>query len=67
MVGLEFSFSFHAAVKENMELLMSWEVVKIEHKASLNGDIVWLDGLITGPEGEDVISSQGKILVTESL
>ena len=40
MLGLDFSFCFQAAVKENMELLMSWEVVKIEHKASLNGDLV---------------------------
>ena len=67
MVGLEFSFCFHTAVKENMELMMSWEVVKIEHKDSLNGDIVWLDGVVKGPDGEDVISSQGKILVTDTL
>lgn len=67
MVGLEFSFCFHTAVKENMELLMSWEVVKIEQKDSLNGDIVWLDGVVKGPDGEDVISSQGKILVTDTL
>ena len=67
MVGLEFSFCFRTAVKENMELLMSWEVVKIEHKDSLNGDIVWLDGVVKGPDGEDVISSQGKILVTDTL
>ena len=50
-----------------MELLMSWEVVKIEHKDSLNGDIVWLDGVVKGSDGEDVISSQGKILVTDTL
>ena len=67
MVGLEFSFCFHTAVKENLELLMSWEVVNIEHKASLDGDIVWLDGVVTDPDGEEVISSQGKILVTDTI
>ena len=67
MVGLEFTFGFLAAVKENMKLLMSWEVVKIEHKTSLGGDIVWLEGTVSGPEGEDLISGKGKILVTGTL
>ena len=67
MLGLEFSFCYHAAVTVNMALLMSWEVVKIEHKASLDGDIVWLEGTVSGPDGEAVISGEGKILVTDTI
>ena len=67
MLGLEFSFRYHAAVTVNMALSMSWEVVKIEHKDSLDGDIVWLEGTVSGPDGEAVIDGEGKILVADTL
>lgn len=67
MLGLEFSFCFHAAVTVNMNLLMSWEVVEIEYNAELDGDIVGLKGVVSGPDGEALITGEGKILVTDSL
>jgi len=66
MLGLEFSFEFRSAAKENDELIMLWEVMKIQYKNSLNGNLIWLKGTVSGIEGE-VLSSEGKVLVTDKF
>ena len=67
MLGLEFSFNFRSATRIDKVLLMSWRVTKIKYKDSLKGNLVWLVGSITDSEGEEIISSSGKILLTNEL
>lgn len=60
MLGLEFSFRFLKAVKAGGTLEMEWEVVAVEPKASLGGEIVTLEGRATNEEGVVVLPGTGK-------
>ena len=67
MLGLEFSFRFLKAVKAGETVDMEWNVVTTEPKASLNGEIVALDGKATNQRGETVVTGVGKILAVRKL
>jgi acyl dehydratase len=67
MLGLEFTFRFRKAVKAGESIALAWEVVAAEPKASLQGVLVTLEGKATNPQGEAVLTSTGKVLVTDKL
>lgn len=67
MLGLEFSFQFRKAVRAGDTLEMTWEVVAVEPKDRLNGDLVSLRGVITNQAGAEVLGATGKVLVTATL
>lgn len=67
MLGLEFSFVFRKAVRAGDALEMTWEVVAVDRKDSLNGDIVSLRGSVTNQAGAEVLGATGKVLVTAAL
>ncbi len=67
MVGLEFSFKFKAAVRPGETLRFHWEVIEVNWNEKLNGDIVTLSGFISNSEGKELLTSSGKVLVTEKL
>jgi acyl dehydratase len=67
MLGLEFAFRFLKAVKAEETIDMMWKVVATEPKASLNGEIVTLEGKATNQQGHAVLTGTGKVLVTDKL
>ena len=67
MLGLEFTFRFRKAVKADEQIIMEWEIVAAEYKASLQGTLVSLQGKATNQEGQEVLTGSGKILATEKL
>jgi len=67
MVGLEFSFQFLKAIGTGELVNLEWEVISIQNKPSLNGEIVELKGKITNENGATVLTGRGKILVTAQL
>ena len=67
MVGLEFSFRFHKAIKAGETIDMEWEIIKVEPKASLQGVILTLDGKAVNQEEQVAVTCMGKILVTKQL
>ena len=67
MLGLEFTFRFRKAVKAGEMIDMAWEVVAAEPKASLQGELVTLEGKATNPQGQIVLNGVGKVLVTDTL
>jgi acyl dehydratase len=67
MLGLEFAFRFHKAVKAEESIRMEWEVVAAEYKRSLGGHLVSLEGKAMNQQGEVVVSGRGKVLVTTTL
>ena len=67
MLGLEFTFNFRKAVKAGEQITLEWEVVHTEPKASLQGIIADLAGKATNAQGEIVLTSKGKVLVTAKL
>ncbi|HEX7735233.1 MAG TPA: MaoC family dehydratase [Ktedonobacteraceae bacterium] len=67
MLGLEFTFRFRKAVKAGERITMDWEILSAVYKASLQGEIVTLQGIATNPQGEVVLEGQGKILAVDQL
>ena len=67
MLGLEFNFRFLKVVKAEDSITMDWEVVSVEPKASLQGEIVTLEGTITDQQGQVVLTGSGKILAVDRL
>ncbi len=66
MLGVEFSFRFHAPVRPCEELRMAWTVVNIEPNKRLGG-LVTLEGQVTNPAGHDLVTGVGKVIVTDHL
>ena len=66
-LGLEFTLRFTGPVRPEERLEMVWEVVEVTHKPKLNGEIVKIDGRVTNPEGELVLTGTGTVLVAHSL
>ena len=66
-LGLEFTLRFTGPVRPEERLEMVWEVVEVTHKPKLNGEIVKIDGRITDPTGEVVMTGTGTVLVAHSL
>jgi len=66
-LGLEFTLRFTGPVRPEERLVMVWEVVEVTHKPKLNGEIVKIDGRITNPDGEVVMTGTGTVLVAQRL
>jgi acyl dehydratase len=67
MVGLEFSLKFKGPVRPGDVLLFRWEVTDVVWNEKLGGDIVVLAGSVSNSAGTEILSSQGKVLVSERL
>lgn len=67
MLGLEFTFRFHQAVKVGETVSMEWQVVTAEPKASLQGVIASLEGKAINDHGQVVLTGSGKVLITATL
>ena len=65
MLGLEFDLKFHRAVRAGETLHLRWEVLSVEWKESLRGDLVQLRGSVSTAEGYEVLTSTGTILLTD--
>lgn len=66
-LGLEFTLRFSAPVRPDERLEMVWEVVDVAPKPKLNGEIVKLDGRVTNPAGQVVLSGTGTVLVAHAI
>ncbi|MDR5818949.1 DUF1289 domain-containing protein [Caballeronia sp. LZ043] len=62
-LGLEFGIRLRRAVKANDTLTMRWQVIDAKWKASLNGDLVKLEGSARNQSGETVIEATATIVV----
>ncbi len=67
MLGLEFAFRFLAPARADEELAMEWQVVAVEAKPKLHGDIVKLAGSVRNAQGAEIVSGTGTVLVVERL
>jgi acyl dehydratase len=67
MLGLEFTFRFRKAVHAGDTIDLCWEVIEVTPKASLQGDLVTLEGRITNQDGVECLGATGKVLVTGRL
>ena len=63
-LGLEYGFRFRKAVPAGETMTMSWEVIAIEQKASLGGELVSLEGIVVNREGVEFMTGTGLVLVT---
>lgn len=64
-LGLDFRMQFRRAVPATATLQLSWTVTAVEAKASLGGELVSLDGRVSGDDGTLYVSAQGLVLVKE--
>jgi predicted Fe-S protein YdhL (DUF1289 family) len=62
-LGLEFGIKLTRAVKANDVLTMHWRVTEAKWKASLNGDLVKLEGGARNQLGETVMKATATIVV----
>jgi predicted Fe-S protein YdhL (DUF1289 family) len=62
-LGLEFGIKLTRAVKANDLLTMRWQVIEAKWKASLNGDLVKLEGGARNQLGETVMKATATIVV----
>jgi len=67
MVGLEFSLKFLGPARPADVLRFRWEVMDVVWSEKLGGDIVSLAGSVRNATGTEILTSQGKVLVSESL
>jgi acyl dehydratase len=66
-LGLEFTLRFLGPVRPGERLEMVWDVVDVTDKPKLNGEIVKMEGRVTNPAGEAVLTGTGTVLVARSL
>jgi acyl dehydratase len=62
-LGLGFEFRFVKAVPAGVELTLEWTISDIEHKPSLAGDIVSVDGRAADDAGTVYVTATGRNLV----
>jgi predicted Fe-S protein YdhL (DUF1289 family) len=62
-LGLEFGIRLTRAVKADDTLTMHWQVTEAKWKASLNGDLVKLEGGASNQLGEPVMKATATIVV----
>ena len=67
MVGLEFSLKFQAPARPGEILRFRWEVIDVAWNEKLRGDIVSLAGSVCNSAGAEILTSQGKVLVSGNL
>lgn len=63
MLGLEFRFRFRRAVLAGEPIELAWDVVAVQPKPTLRGDLVLLAGRILNAAGEQAVRAVGKVLV----
>jgi len=66
-LGLEFTLRFAGPVRPEERLEMVWDVVEVSPKPKLNGEIVKIDGRVTNPAGDVVLTGTGTVLVARTL
>jgi acyl dehydratase len=64
-LGLEFKLHFHRAVHAGDTLELAWTVTRVQPKASLGGDLVWLDGQARNQRGEVALAATATLLVMD--
>ena len=64
-LGLEFKLHFHRAVRAGDTLELAWTVTRVQWKASLGGDLVWLEGEARNQRGEVALAATATLLVTD--
>lgn len=64
-LGLEFKLHFHRAVRAGDTLELAWTVSRVQWKASLGGDLVWLEGEARNQQGEVALAATATLLVTD--
>ncbi|WP_310633572.1 MaoC family dehydratase [Paraburkholderia sp.] len=62
-LGLEFDMKLKRAAHAHDVITFEWRVVDAHWKASLNGDLVKLDGTATNQRGETLVIGRATILV----
>jgi acyl dehydratase len=67
MVGLEFSLNFQGPARPGDVFRFCWEVIDVVWSEKLGGDIVSLAGSVINSEGTEILTSQGKVLVSANL
>lgn len=66
-LGLDFRIRFRKAAYPDELLRIEWVVMGVEFKEKLKGEIVQLEGSMTNPKGEVVLSGVGSVLVADQL
>ena len=62
-LGLGFEFRFVKAVPAGAELTLEWTIAGIEHKVSLDGDVVSVEGRAVDDAGVVYVTATGRNLV----
>jgi acyl dehydratase len=62
-LGLGFEFRFVKAVRAGTELRLEWTITAVEHKPSLAGDIVSVEGRAVDDAGVVYVTATGRNLV----
>lgn len=63
--GLEFGYKLKRAVPSGLDAVLTWRIVAIEPARKLGGDIVKLEGELTGEDGRVYIEGKGALLLIE--
>ena len=66
-LGLEFKLHFHKAVRAGDTLHLDWTVTRVQWKASLGGDLVWLEGEASNQFGELMLAATATLLVMDKM
>ncbi len=64
-LGLEFKLHFHKAVRAGDTLQLAWTVTRVQWKASLGGDLVWLEGEARNQRNEVALAATATLLVMD--
>jgi acyl dehydratase len=64
-LGLEFSFRLRKAARAGDTLRLRWRVVRVEPKASLAGELVFLEGEVRDGAGEVAVTAAATVLLTD--
>ncbi|HVE09818.1 MAG TPA: MaoC family dehydratase [Paraburkholderia sp.] len=62
-LGLEFDIKLKKAVRSGDTLTLAWQVARAHWKASLGGDLAWLDGEACNQHGDVVLLGTATVLV----
>jgi hypothetical protein len=67
MLGLDFRFRLRSAIRAGEKVTMRWEVVNLDPKPALGGEIVALRGRVTRPCGTVAVTASGEVLLIDKL
>lgn len=67
MLGLDFNMRFSAPAYADDTLTMTWHIVAVDYKPTLNGDLVTLEGTVINQDGQTLVIGEGHIVVTDGL